>query len=149
MRARFRSCLLILSLAGSLSGSALAQATPRPTSSPPGLVWHIIVDHATYLVDEIDPPTLPAPPGRITIHYEWLENDKIEQWWQGVIDGDRAPKTITLFVNRGRAKKALISYALDGTQLLSFHGPALSPAGGYSGPSSAAFSFQTVRILPK
>lgn len=132
-----------------LSGSALAQATPRPIASPPGIVWHIIVDHATYLVSELEPPALPAPPGRVTIRYTWLLDDKIEQWWQDVIAGDRAPKTITLFANRGREKKAIISYALDGTQLLSFHGPALSPTGGYSGPSTAAFSFQTVRVLPK
>jgi hypothetical protein len=127
--------------------AAFAQPSPAP------LTWRIVVDSATYTVSALDPPALPAPPGRLSVHYEWEEDDKIEQWWQAILNGHHDPKTILLYVLRGNGKgknaKAIIKYALGGVQLAAFKGPALSPEGGYSGPSTAIMTFASVRVLPK
>jgi hypothetical protein len=139
---RYRFCAELLA-AATLPSAALAQTAAAP------LNWHMVLDRATYLLAGMDPPTLPAPPGRIAVHYLWEEHDKIEDWWEQVLSGTSEAKHVILFVKRGHEKKAIISYALDGVQLRDFHGPALSRDGGYSGPSTAVLSFQTVRVLPK
>ncbi len=139
-RRRFFAGLFAVAI---LPSAALAQPTPAP------LRWEMVIDRATYDVVAMDPPTLPAPPGRIAVRYEWDGNDKIEQWWQQVISGSSDPKRMILYVKRGKAKKAIISYALDGVKLRDFHGPSLSREGGYSGPSTAVLTFQAVRVLPK
>jgi hypothetical protein len=108
-----------------------------------------VIDRATYTVVHLDPPELPAPPGRLLVSYQWEEDDKIEQWWQEVIEGKRDAKSVILYALRGKGKKAIISYALGGVQLASFKGPALSPSGGYDGPSTATLTFASVRVLPK
>ncbi|GEM_PF-2056224 len=139
-----RRAFLLLSIAvvGLRARTASAQQTPPP------LHWEIVVGGATYDVSSLDPPTLPAAPGRFSIRYEWREDDKIEQWWQQVIAGSDDSKSIILYVKRGNGKKAIISYALGGVRLTAFHGPSLSATGGYSGPSTAEFTFQSVRVLP-
>jgi len=146
-RCSFLVLFLALSAVPSVSLAARAPRTP-PTPAP--LHWEMVVDRATYDVVDLDPPLLPAAPGRVAVHYAWQENDKIEQWWQQVVSGNREPKDVILFVKRGtsKAKKALISYALDGVRLTAFKGPALSRTGGYDGPSTAVFDFTDVRVLP-
>ncbi|HXP94590.1 MAG TPA: hypothetical protein VN905_14045 [Candidatus Binatia bacterium] len=143
MTTRRRRFFAVLFAVAILPSAALAQPTPAP------LRWEMVIDRATYDVEGMDPPTLPAPPGRIAVRYQWQENDKIVQWWQQVVSGSRDPKNVIIYVKRGNAKKAIISYALDGVQLRDFRGPALSREGGYSGPSTAVLTFQTVRVLPK
>ena len=143
-RHRFFASLLAVAM---LPSAALAQ-TVAPTPAP--LYWHLVLDRATYLIAGMDPPTLPAPPGRIAVHYYWEENDKFEQWWQHVIaSGASESKVVQLFVKRGHGKTAVITYVLDGVQLKDFHGPALSSSGGYNGPSTAVLTFQTVHVLSK
>src|SRR6185312_5164584 len=112
-RCSFLVLFLALSAVPSVSLAARAPRTP-PTPAP--LHWEMVVDRATYDVVDLDPPLLPAAPGRVAVHYAWQENDKIEQWWQQVVSGNREPKDVILFVKRGtsKAKKTLISYALDG-----------------------------------
>ncbi|HXF33130.1 MAG TPA: hypothetical protein VN603_01060 [Candidatus Acidoferrales bacterium] len=147
MSTRRRSFLVLLLALAAVPSVSLAQRTP-PTPAP--LHWEMVVDRATYDVVDLDPPVLPAAPGRLAVHYAWQENDKIEQWWEQVVSGNREPKNVILFVKRGtsKAKKTLISYALDGVRLTAFKGPALSRTGGYDGPSTAVFSFTDVRVLP-
>lgn len=147
MSTRRRSFFALLLALAALPSASLAQRTP-PTPAP--LHWELVVDRATYDVFDLEPPVLPAPPGQLSVHYAWQENDKIEQWWEQVMSGNREPKNVILFVKRGtsRAKKALISYALDGVRLTAFKGPALSKTGGYDGPSTAVFTFADVRVLP-
>jgi hypothetical protein len=109
----------------------------------------MVVDRATYDA-VLNPPVLPAAPGRIEVHYEWQENDKVEQWWEQVIAGGNDPKSVILYVKNGPSPKAktLIGYSLDGVHLAAFHGPALSRDGGYTGPSTAVLTYQAVRVLP-
>jgi hypothetical protein len=143
-RHRFFASLLAAAI---LPSAAFAQ-TVAPTPAP--LYWHVVLDRATYLIAGMDPPNLPAPPGRIALHYYWNSNDKFEQWWQQVIaSGTSESKHMLLFVKRGHGKTSIITYVLDGVQLKDFHGPSLSHDGGYNGPSTAVVTFQTVHVQPK
>lgn len=139
---------LLFSVVAPGVAAARRSRTPAPDETPAPLRWKVVVDRATYDVTLLDPPNLPPPPATVAIHYQWQEDDRIEAWWQSVVEGDRAPKRIFLYALQGKGKKAVVSYALDGAALTQFKGPALARDGGYSGPSTAVVTFQSVRVLP-
>ena len=147
MSTRRTWCLAVLfSLAIVPSASFGQVASPEPRGP---LFWVMVIDKATYDVQMLEPPLLPASPGRIAVHYEWQANDQIELWWEAVVSGDNTPRSMILYAKNSasRKAKAAISYELEGVRLTTFHGPELSKTGGYSGPSTAILTYQAVKVL--
>lgn len=144
-RARFLAYAGTLALCAPLP----LAAQPVPPSPPvPQIAWKLVIDGNTMALDGIVPATIPGAPGPLALRYQWQADDTLERWWDAILAGSGAPKSLILTASYPRMKRPVIRYALDGARLTGFSGPALDRSGGYSGPTTATITYQATRVLP-